>query len=306
MTSEPIQQTLAAQASLRSRDYQGAASAAWAALSTDPNNEHAMRLYTLALNGQGRTAEALSMAWQTAGAHPQSPLAQYTYASLLLEANKPQHALTVVNEALRLDPSATDSVVLLGDIQRSMGNRAAAEAAYQAALRLEPTHAVAVHNLSVSLLRWGTLTEAVRGLLEVERLNPALAPLALQNISLAVTRVMRMTTAGVVLLAVALIVVSAAHDDSLPTAVPRIAAAALCVPLALGISWVVRTVPRPTLRAVLRRRVLLGVRVGFVALAIVAGVIAAVFGPSVFVTVAGPLLLLGVVALTVVGWVGDA
>ncbi|MGE2731869.1 tetratricopeptide repeat protein [Mycolicibacterium vaccae] len=269
--SEPIQQTLAAQASLRSRDYQGAASAAWAALSTDPNNEHAMRLYTLALNGQGRTAEALSMAWQTAGAHPQSPLAQYTYASLLLEAGKPQHALTVVNEALRLDPSATDSVVLLGDIQRSMGNRGAAEAAYQAALRLEPTHAVAV-----------------------------------QNIGLAVTRVMRMTTAGVVLLAVALIVVSAAHDESIPTAVPRIAAAALCVPLTLGIAWVVRTVPRPTLRAVLRRRVLLGVRIGFVALAILAGLIAAVFGPSVVVTAAGPLLLLGVVTLTVIGWVTDA
>ena len=39
----------------------------------------------LALYGQGRVAEALTLAWQTATAHPDSPLAHYTYASLLRE-----------------------------------------------------------------------------------------------------------------------------------------------------------------------------------------------------------------------------
>ncbi|MEZ0341533.1 tetratricopeptide repeat protein [Mycobacterium sp. pV006] len=300
MTSEPLRQ---AQESMRSKDYPGAAAAASAALSTEPTNEHAMRLYTLALHGLGRADEALSMAWQTVGAHPQSYLAQYTYASLLHESGQAQQALVVVNEALRLNPASADSLVLLGDIHRSLGSAPAAEAAYQAALQQEPTHAVAVHNLSVSRLRWGTLTEAVRGLLEVGRLNPALAPLALQNLALAVTRVLRMTTAGVILLAVALIVVSAAHDDGWPTLIPRIAVAALSVPLVVGIAWVVRTVPGPTLKTILAQRFSLLLRLGFVSLAVVVGLVTAALGPNPVSDVAGPLLLLGMVGLTVLGWI---
>ncbi|MGE2837137.1 tetratricopeptide repeat protein [Mycobacterium sp. SMC-4] len=303
MTSEPLRQ---AQERMRFKDYSGVASAAWAALSAEPDNEHAMRLYTLALHGLGRVTEAISMAWQTVSAHPQSHLAQYTYASLLHESGQEQQALVVVNEALRLNPASTDSLVLLGDVHRSLGNTSAAEAAYQAALRLEPTHAVAVHNLSVSRLRWGTLTDAVRGLLDVGRLNPALEQLANQNIGLAVTRVLRMTTASVVFLAVALIVVMAAHNDGLPTFIPRIAAAALSVSLAVGVGWVARTVPRPILKTILAHRFPLALRLGFVVLAVVVGLITASLGSNPVTDVAGPLLLLGVVGLTVLGWVTGA
>jgi Flp pilus assembly protein TadD len=257
--------------------------AAWAALTADPHNEHAMRLYTLALNRQGRNADALSMAWRMLSEHPLSASAQYTYAGLLHESGQGAQALAVVNEALRLDPANPDALVLRGDIHRSTWGAAAAEAQYLEALRLSPNHALATHNLGVSRLRWGTLTQAVQGLLASVRLEPALRPLAIDNIGLAVTRVMRMATASVVFLAVALGV-------------------ALVVPLV----WVVRTVPGPVLASVVRQRLLLGVRAAFVLLAVVLGVVTAAVGSNPVSDVAGTLLLFGVFGLTVLGWVTGA
>ncbi len=280
--------------------------AAWAALGVEPANEQAMRLYTLALNGQGRAADALSMAWRMVSEHPQSALAQYTYAGLLHESGQDPQALTVVNEALRLDPVHPDALVLRGDIYRSTWGAAAAQAQYLEALRISPDHALATHNLAVSRLRWGSLTEAVRGLLAAGRLNSALGPLVIDNIGLALTRVLRMATASVVFLAVALIVVMAAHDDGLPTVIPRIVAGVLGVALAVPLVWVVRTVPWPVLSSVLRQRFLLGIRMAFVLLAVVLGVVTAAVGPNPVSDVAGTLLLFGVFGLSVLGWMTGA
>src|SRR5690349_23776931 len=112
--------TQSAQASLGAKDYVAAASAAWAVLHVEPTHEHAMRLYALALHGQGRDADALAMAWRLVTEHPQSALAQYTYASLLHESRMDQQAAAVVDEALRLDPSNPDALVLRGDIVRTV------------------------------------------------------------------------------------------------------------------------------------------------------------------------------------------
>ncbi|WP_163720942.1 tetratricopeptide repeat protein [Mycolicibacterium psychrotolerans] len=295
-----------AQASLGLKDHAGAASAAWAALGVEPSNEHAMRLYTLALNGQGRAADALSMAWRTVSEHPQSALAQYTYAGLLRESGQEAKALAVVNEALRLDPANADALVLRGDIYRSTWGAAAAEAQYAEALRLSPNHALATHNLAVSRLRLGTLTQAVRGLLAAARLETALGQLVIDNIGVAVTKVLRMATASVVFLAVALIVVMAAHDDALPTVIPRVAAGVLSAALMVPLVWVVRTVPEPTLSSVLRQRLLSAVRMAFVAVAVVLGAVTAVAGSNPVSDVAGTLLLFGVFGLTVLGWVTGA
>ncbi|MDY6998142.1 MAG: hypothetical protein SW019_16210 [Actinomycetota bacterium] len=253
--------------------------------------------------GQQRLHEALSMAWRNASEHPHSPLAQYTYASLLHESGRADDALVAVNEALRLEPASPDALVLRGDIYRTLWGAAAAEPQYLEALRLDPDHALATHNLAVSRLRWGSLTEAVRGLVAAGGLDPALRPSVLDNLGLALLRVLRMATASVVFLAVALIVVMAAHDDGLPTVIPRIAAAVLAAALGAALVWVGRTVPSPTLGAVLRRRVMLAVRMGFVALAVILGVLTAVVGSNPVSDMSGTLLLFGVVGLTVLGWV---
>lgn len=247
--------------------------------------------------------DAASAAWRTVSEHPHSPRAHYTYAVVLRDSGQEHDALTAVNEALRLDPASPDALVLRGDIYRTLWGGPAAAAQYLEALRLNPNHALATHNLAVSRLRWGSLSRAIRGLLAAGRLDPALGPLVLDNLSLALLRVLRMATASVVFLAVALIVVMAAHDDGLPTVLPRIAAGMLTVALGAALVWVVRTVPRPTLWAVLRHRVMLAVRMGFVGLAALLGVVTAAVGSNLVSDMAGPLLLFGLVALTVLGWV---
>ena len=295
--------TQSAQASLGAKDYAAAASAAWAVLTVEPTHEYAMRLYALALHGLGRDADALAMAWRLVTEHPRSPLAQYTYASLLHESRMDQQASAVVDEALRLDPTNADALVLRGDIFRTTWGAKAAEQQYLQALRIEPNHAVATHNLAVSRLRWGTLTQAVRGLLVADRMNPALRPMVIDNIGLAMARVLRMATASVVFLAVALIVVMAANDDGMSTVLPRIAAGVLGVALVVPLVWVVRTVPAAVLSVVVQQRLLLGARIAFVALAVVLGVVTAAVGSNPVSDVAGTLLLFGVFGLTVLGYV---
>lgn len=259
----------------------------------------------VALYGQGRVAEALTLAWQTAAAHPNSALAQYTYASLLRVSGRDRDALAVIDAALRLSPASPDALVLRGDLQRSLSGAHAAEADYLQALRLQPDHALAVHNLAVGRLRMGTTTKAVRGLLEATRLDPGLASLALGNIALAVIRVLRWATASVVFLAVALIVVTAMHDDGVSTVLPRVVAVLLTLPLVTAIVWTFRTVPVPTLRAVLGKQLLLGARLMFLAVAVIVGLGTAAAAPG-FAGVAGPLLLIAVVGLTVLGWLTGA
>lgn len=291
-----------ARAQLGLKDYDGAAQAACAALATAPGDQHVMRVYALALNGQGRRQEALQMAWRAATENPHIHSVHYTYASLLLEAGRPRDALDVIDEALRLQPESADSLVLRGDIHRALGSFTAAEDNYEAALRLEPDHASAVHNLAVNRLKWGKLTTSIKGFLGAGRLDPALGELARRNIGVALIRVLRVSTASVILLSIVLIAVTASHENSQSTVVPRVFIALLTLGLVGVIVWLMRSVPRPTLRAVLRERGFLAVRLAFLAFAIIAGMITAVVGATPLTEVFGPLLLFGAVCLRVYGW----
>lgn len=290
-----------AQACLGLKDPWRAAHAAYAALGA-PDNEHAMRLYTLALRGLGRLDEARWMAWRNVMEHPDNYRAHYLYAEMLRATGFKTNALTEVNEALRLNPNSADALVLRGDIQREFWGKAAAEADYGAALQLEPDHAAAVHNLAISRLRWGSLTAAVRGFLGAGQLDPDLGRLARRNVGVVLIRVLRLATAVAGLLAVALIVVMARHESALSTLVPRIFAAILTAGLIAAIAWIVRSVPRPVLRAVLRERALLGARLVFVSVAALAGIVVVLVGSTSVTDVFGSLLLLGTIGLTMLGW----
>lgn len=269
---------------------------------TTPSDDIAARgSYALALYEQGRAAEALTFAWQTAGAHPNSPLAQYTYASLLRESGREREALPVIDAALRLHPASADGWVLRGDLQQVLAGVRAAEPDYLRALQIDPNHGLATHNLAVSRLRWGTNTAALRGLVRSVQLDPALGSTALGNIVLALTRVLRLATAAVVFPAVALTGMAALHEDGQSSSAARIIAVVLTVPLIVALIWVVREVRAPWLRAVLRHKPVLGLRLGFLCFAVLLTLVAAAVGSAV--AVAGPLLLLGLVMLTVLGWV---
>jgi Flp pilus assembly protein TadD len=283
-----------------------AAGILYSALAADPCDEHAMRLYALALHRHGLLPQALSMAWQTVHRHPWSSLAQYAYAGLLQESGQSHQALRAVDEALRLDPGYADAWVLRGDIFQSMWGPATAEPNYTAALRLQPDDPLAMHNLAVSRLRWGLLTRAVRGLQVAGQLNSALAPLVVENVGLALARVLRMATASVVFVATALFVVIAANGDGMSTVVPRIAAAVLGAALAVPLVWIIRLRLGSLLTTVLRQHLLLGARIVFVAYTVLLGVVTAVVGPNPVFVVACSLLLPGIVVLTVIGWLVGA
>ncbi|MDX1874321.1 tetratricopeptide repeat protein [Mycolicibacterium sp. 120266] len=291
-----------AQARLGLKDYAGAASAAYSALGVAPTNAYAKRVYALALHGLGRYHEARWMAWRTVTEHPDDYRAHYIYAHLLHLAGFDHDAFLVINEAVRLNPASADVRVLRGDISRLMWNRSAAEADYHEALRLEPDNASAVHNLAVSRLRWGSLTTAVRGFLGAGRLDPELGPLARKNIGAVLIRVLRLATASVVFLAVALIAMGGTHDLHHSTVLPRVFAVVLSAGLGAVVVWVVRSVPRPTLRTVLRQRFLLVIRLAFLMVAMAIGIGTALIGAASVAGVLGPVLLLGVIGLTVLGW----
>ncbi|MHC9291382.1 tetratricopeptide repeat protein [Mycobacterium sp. LTG2003] len=291
-----------ARAKIGQKDYYAAAFAAHSALAGAPDSEYAKRLYALALQGQGRMPEALWMAWKSVSEHPNVYLAHYIYASMLFSAGHAQQALVAANEALRLNPSSADCWVLRGDIYRSMWGFAAAEADYHEAIRLEPDHASAVNNLAVSRLRRGKTGMALRGFLGAGQLDPGLGELARRNVGVALTGVLRWSTASVVFLAVALIAAAAMHEEGRSTVLPRFFAGALTVGFIGVLVWIFRRVPWPALRAVLRERFLLVLRLLFVFFAVLAGLAMTAVGSTPFTDVLGALLLPGIVGLTVLGW----
>ncbi|GAS94128.1 TPR repeat-containing protein [Mycolicibacterium canariasense] len=292
-----------AQARLGLRDYGGAASAAHAGLGVMPGNAYLERVYALALYGLGRRQEALQLAWRATTEHPDDPLALSVYARLLHQAGFDREAFPVINEALRLNPASADALVLRGDIALRTVNRSAAEADYHHALRLEPGHAAAMHNLAVTRLRWGSLTKALSGFLGAGRLDPRLGPAVRDSIGAVLIRVLRPATASVVFLATALIFVGNVQELHHSTLVPRVFAAVLSLVLGGVLIWVVCNVPGPTLVAVLRERLVLALRLLFLVVAAGIGVIIAVVGAPSSAAVLGPVLLLGMIGLTVLGWV---
>lgn len=291
-----------AQARLGLRDYRGAASAAHAALGVMPGNAYLERVYALALYGLGRRQEALQLAWRSTTEHSDDPMSFSLYARLLHQAGFDREALPVINEALRLNPTSADALVLRGDIALRTVNRSAAESDYHHALRLEPGHAAAMHNLAVTRLRWGVLTKALRGFLDAGRLDPQLGPAVRDSVGAILIRVLRLATASVVFVATAMIVVGSVQELHHSTLVPRVFTAALSLVLGAAIVWVMGNVPGPMLVAVLQKRLVLALRLLFVVVATGIGAVIAVVGAPTAAGVLGPVLLLGVIGLTLLGW----
>ncbi|ULN49394.1 tetratricopeptide repeat protein [Mycolicibacterium goodii] len=291
-----------AQARLGLDDYQGAAWAAHSALAKAPHSEHAKRVYAFALSGQGRSADALQVAWKSVTEHPDVHLAHYAYANLLLSAGQPQQALTAINEALRLNPAAPDTWVLRGDIYRALNWLGPAEADYREALRLQPDNAAALNNLAVNLLQRGNARSAIDGFVGAGQLDPGVGELARYNISAALMKWLRLSNTCVIFLFVAAVVVMALHDEGRPTVIPRIIAGLITVGFVAVLGWIVRRVPRPVLRAVLRQRKMLVVRMLFLVFAVLAGLGISLIGPNVVTSTLAGLLLPGVILMTLIRW----
>ncbi|BCI52137.1 hypothetical protein NIIDNTM18_14150 [Mycolicibacterium litorale] len=293
--------TAYARVKLGQSDWASAAGSAHAALSVEPDNEHTMRVYTRALEMLGRTDEALSMAWRTVTAHPLSHQAHYSHARLLKATGRAHEAMAAVNEALRLNPSDGDAIVLRGETLEALGQFGSAEADYREALRLNPRHADAIHSLAMLDHARGKRWNAVRGFLAVGQLDPSYGNVVRQNVGAVVTGVLRRSSWLVLAVGFAVIVAYTLNEDGHPTVVPRVIAGVGAAALVVMFTRIAREVPGRTLKAVLKHRQILAIRIVQLLAAVLFGVLTAVFGAMTVPAVLASALVLSLPIVVIVG-----
>ncbi|WP_287041678.1 tetratricopeptide repeat protein [Mycobacterium sp.] len=299
--NDPVVLAHYAQAELMLGNHAQAAASAYAALSAAPHNEHAMRIYALALDGQGQGQEALRMARRTVTEHPNEPLAYRLLALVLKKARHCEEALVAVDEALRLAPADVDGLILRGSILYDLDLVRQSNAAYRQALSLDPDNAEATHNLAVNRLSSGRLTRSMRGLLGAGAMDPALGDLLRRNIGAVIVRAARRVTVLAVVLGVLMAVVWSLQHDGHSAAVPRVLIGVVIVVVLAMVGWFFRPVPRGVWATVLRQRGFLAVRLVYAFLTVLLAAWVAAFGGADLISKSG--VLLAVVGV-IVAWVG--
>ncbi|WP_205876915.1 tetratricopeptide repeat protein [Mycobacterium camsae] len=259
-------------------DYAQAGSIAYTALSAAPHDELAMRIYTLALDGQGRGYEALWMAWKTVTTHPNEVLAHRLYARVLQKARRFPDALVEVDEALRLSPADVDTLVLRGAILHDLGRIAESSASYERALSLDPGNAEALNNLAVNRLRGGKFGHALRGFLGAAGNDPALGNLVRRNIGAVLATILRRVTVLALVVGILSAFVGSSRGADFRTVMMQMLIVIGLVVLIGNFVWLLRTVPRRTLASAARSRPGVVVRIVHAVLAAVVGACTVVFG----------------------------
>jgi tetratricopeptide (TPR) repeat protein len=85
-------------------------------------------------------------------------------ASLLLERNEAEQAITVLEAALQHAPDSTPLLMSLGNAQRTAGDIAGAESCFRRGLEIDPHDAALHNNLALLLVTDGRTDEAVESL----------------------------------------------------------------------------------------------------------------------------------------------
>jgi len=279
--------TLYADAELRLENYASAADSARAALAIVPTDAAPMRMYALAIDGLGRTDEALVLAWRSAVDHPHDPVAHWLYARLLHDSREYVSALVVVDEALRLSPTFTTALFLRGLILKRLGRVEESTAAYQRVLELDPSNAQALHNIAVNRLGRGKLGRALEGLLGAARLDPSLGDLARLNIGFVLSKMLSRAAIITLVLGVATVITGVARADGDATTQPRVVVGVVTAAL-IGSLWrMQRAVPWRVVRSAQRRRPSLVIRIVHALLCAALGVWVTVLGAPAWSITAG-------------------
>lgn len=148
--------------------------AAEAAAAAEPENERAHRLRGLHLSRLGRHPEAVRAGYQSVILAPDEPYAALGCATVLKRSGRLADALATARRAVELCPTVVDAHLIQAEVHDALGHRAAARAAYQEVLRLEPDHALARHDLAVHDLRVHRAGAALRGLLDAGAMDPTI------------------------------------------------------------------------------------------------------------------------------------
>ena len=118
-------------------------------LAANPGEPDGLQLLGLVRENQGRVADAESLLRQSLALRPKQPHVQVHLGRLLAQAGKHRDAIDVLQAAVQ--PDLFDAFVILAQVQFTIGDCAAAEENYRAALRLNPKSQVALLGLGVLL-----------------------------------------------------------------------------------------------------------------------------------------------------------
>ncbi|BBY22000.1 tetratricopeptide repeat protein [Mycobacterium stomatepiae] len=282
-------------------NYDGASRSAYAALAAAPQHELAMRIYALSLDGLGRHGDALWMAWQGVKTHPNEPLQHRVYARLLQKSRQLNSALVVIDEALRLDPTSPDALVLRGSILHDMGRIRESTDSYRQALALDANHAAALNNMAVNRLQRGKFGHALRGFLGAAGSDPTLGDLVRRNIGAVLAKMLRRLTVVATVLAVLIQFVGFNHGDGHPTVVLRVATGVVTAALVFILGRLLYAIPRTVLVSVLRERAFVVARLVHALLVISLGGWVSAFGGSAWTIAAAGILTIAGLILARVG-----
>lgn len=265
-----------------------AAQAAVAAAPADPN---AHRMHALLLVENRRLQEAVHAGYAAVTLVPDDPTAATTYAFVLQRAGRLAEAGAVARHAVALAPHAPGAHLRVADIASDAGDLLTARRAYEEVLRLDPTHAIAQHDLAVLDARTRSPGRALGGLVTAGRMDPGNA-LVLKTVAAVLWQLSWRLRIG---LFVAVVLLTASvRDPSVPTWTTRIVATAVLAAAGL-VTWRgVRDLPdgtRPVVAAALRGDWLLSATWLVVALCLLAYASAAVTGIGVLAALVVPLII---------------
>jgi len=281
---------LAARAFLGLKDPWRAREAAQSAASLDPNDEWPLRLLSIANARLGRVPDALQAAAQAVAVAPNLWLAHYALAEARYTTKQaPGLAWRAVLDAGRLAPNEPDVFRLQGQIAFRMDKTREARAAFGQCLRLNPTDAVARHELARLSLKRGRLIAAANGFASSVSMDPRLQ-VGVSNLE--VVAAVALWVVSYVLLATILL--------QMLFVLPLAAAITTTAVLLLGGIWFWRKAGRRTgrfLRTLPRRSPLLGLRAGLLGAGAIFMWLAAILGTdSAWTTMALVAVLAGNVA----------
>jgi Flp pilus assembly protein TadD len=160
-------------AHLRARRWVEALGMADLAIGLEPGYLPAWQRRSIALIELGRAAEAQTSAAEYLRLAPDQWHAHYTVARVLRPVRgRRQEALWHARRAVELAPDDADAHNLLGVVHRALEDRRSAEAAYRAALAIDPAHALARSNLALLTLGRAGTEEVMAGLREAAASDP--------------------------------------------------------------------------------------------------------------------------------------
>lgn len=165
--------------------------AAHRAVSLAPTAEHGWRLVAYSAAALGNRDEAVSAAIRSVDLAPQSWETHFTVAAVdnQLEIASAR-TRAAAEQAVRLAPENALCLVMLGDTELGLRQRAAARSAYEEALRLDPTNSTARNNLATTRIGPGAFTlsagTAAAQFIDDVRVDPTSA-LSMHNLRVSVT-----------------------------------------------------------------------------------------------------------------------